>query len=410
MSVERSAERYDFLIVGAGPAGLAAARTARRCGLSYVVLERGEIAQTVCDYPVRRPLHSPPQDVELAWGELCAAQPPNVSREEILVHYRGVAAGQRLHVRAREEVQRIERDAHGFLVRSIRGIYRAGKVLVATGGFGIPRRLNVPGETAARVSYRFVDGAPYAGREVVVVGGGNSAAEAALWLHEASAKVTLSLRRPSFAPRYGITDAFTSVKPFNVAPLQALAARGDVRILFSSQVIEVTPQSVLLELAGGKLEVSCAQVFALLGADPDLGLLRQLGAAIAADGRPVYCAETYETSVPGLYVAGHLTRELHIPKTLILVPKIVRRIAGELPSPAGANLVLDAVAWAARILRRRSEVARKLIRDFPLLRRPVQAAEEANTLRDRRLSLAWRIVSRYPRLRNAIRSLRAYAS
>ncbi len=395
-------EPCELLVVGAGPAGLAAAFAARRCGLPCVVLE--------CEYPVKRPLHSPPQDVELAWGELYAGRPPNVSREEILRHYYCFAAEQGLKIRQRESVQRIERDGEGFFVRSSRRDYRAQKVLIATGGFGLTRRLNVPGETSSRVAHRFVDGAPFAGREVLVAGGGNSAAEAALWLYQAKAKVTLSLRRPSFAPRHGATDAYTSVKPFNAAPLLALAERGEVKILFSSQVVEITPQTAILEHDGKRLEIVSSKIFALLGADPDVGLLRQAGAAIAADGRPVYDPGTYETTVPGLYVAGHLTRELHIPKALAITPKIVHRMAGARPSAEGASVGLDALARVAKALRRRSELVRLLIREYPLLRRPVQMADAANLMRDRRLSLAWRLASRYPLVLSVIRSIRAYAS
>lgn len=410
MSAEGSVERYDLLIVGAGPAGLAAANAAKACGLRCLVLERGALAQTICDYPIKRPLHSPAQDVELAWGEAFANRPPNVSREEILAHYRDFARRRGLAVREHEGVRRIEPEKGGFAVRTSRATYSAAKVLVATGGFGIARRLNVPGEGDAPMRYRFVEGRGCAGREVLVVGGGNSAAEAALWLHEASAKVTLSLRRPSFAPRHGIVDAYTAVKPFNVAPLQMLAARGEVRILFSSRIVELSADAAILEAEGRRLRLPCHRVFALLGADPDLTLLRQAGAAIAADGRPVYDPQTYETSVPGLYVAGHLTRELHIPKAVVMAPKIVQRIAGRVPAARGASLPLDLLARSAKSLRQRSIVVRRLIRDHAWLRAPVQAADAANVLRDRRLSIAWKLVSRYPRVRDLLRTLRAYAS
>ena len=404
------AEPYDLLIVGAGPAGLAAANAARVCGLRYVVLERDAIAQTICDYPVKRPLHSPPQDIELAWGEAFASRPPNVSREEILAHYRQFSTRHGLEIREYEGVEQIQRDAGDFLVCTRRGTYRAAKLLIATGGFGIARRLNVPGEGDAPMRYRFVHGRGCAGREVLVVGGGNSAAEAALWLHEASAKVTLSLRRPSFAPRHGVVDAYTAVKPFNVAPLQMLAARGEVRILFSSRIVALARDAATLETENRRVRLPCHRVFALLGADPDLTLLRQAGAAIAADGRPVYDPQSYETSVAGLYVAGHLTRELHIPRAVVIAPRIVHRIAGRVPAARGASLPLDLVARAAKSLRRRNALARRLIRDYPWLREPVQSADAANVLRDHRLSTAWKLVSRYPRVRGLLRTLRAYAS
>ena len=106
----------DLAIVGAGPAGLAAARAARRLGLGYVVLERARIAQTIEDYPLDKPLHSPPQDVELAWGELYSRHRPNATREELLEHYRALAEDEELEIRSGEEVHAIERCDAGLRV------------------------------------------------------------------------------------------------------------------------------------------------------------------------------------------------------------------------------------------------------------------------------------------------------
>jgi bacillithiol disulfide reductase len=402
---------HELLIVGAGPAGLAAAYTAKQCGLDYVVLERARIAQTIDDYPVGKPLHSPPQDIELAWGELYSRHRPNPTREELIAHYLEFARRQQLVIRTGECVHGIEAFSNGFTVLTDKGQYSTRKIIVATGGFGVPRRLGVPGENPQRVSYRFADARPYVGAEVLVVGGGNSAAEAALWLHEAGARVTLSLRRASFAPRDGVNDAFTSVKPFNIRPLEALAARGALRIVFNSRVSEVTPDAALLQIRDCLFHtVRCSHVFALVGADPDVRLLGRAGAAIAADGRPVYDPVTYETTLPGLHVAGHLTRELHIPKTLAIVPRIVRRIAGERPSARGAGAPAILAAAALKRLRRKSALARRLVRDLPAIRRVVQAIDAADAMRDRRLSRLRRFVLRYPGLHRVVRSLRAYAS
>ncbi len=241
---------------------------------------------------------------------------------------------------------------------------------------------------------------------MLVVGGGNSAAEAALWLHEAGARVTLSLRRRTFAPRDGVSDAFTSVKPFNIRALEALVSRGGLRVLFSSSLVEITPQAARLWTRdGSSLRVACHHVFALIGADPDVSLLRQAGAAIAADGRPVYDPETFETTQPGLFVAGHVTRELHIPKTLVTVPRIVRRIAGERPSARGASLAALALATALKKARARSGLIRRAVRDFAPLRRLVQAIDHADGMRDKRLSRLRNFIRRYPRVHRMVRAL-----
>jgi len=402
----------DLVIVGAGPAGLAAACTARQCGLSYLIIEREAIATTIREYPLRKPLHSPPQDVELAWGELHTDAHRNPTREEALVHYERMAFCELgLHIRMPETVRSVQPGLGCLVVRTDTASYPARNVLIATGGFGIPRRLQVRGETPARVSYRFVEGKPYAGQDVLVVGGGNSAAEATLFLHEAGARVTLSLRRPSFAPKDGANDIFTSVKTFNSARLEALAARGEIEIVYRSRVLAIDADAAWLgvEGAGEPRRIPCRHVFALLGADPDVALLKDAGAPIGPDGRPIYDPDTYETPVRGLYVAGHLTRKPHMPNALAITPQIVRRIAGEKASPRGAPFLEDVLAGFAMTLRRKSGLARSLIRANPALRHFVQRVNAMNTLRVRHAA-ARQFIRRHPRLHDFLRTLRRAAA
>lgn len=400
-------EALDLLIVGAGPAGLSAARTAAGCGLRYLVLERGRIAQTIQDYPLGKPLHSPAQDVEMRWGELYARDARFAARAEVIAHYEMFAAG--LHVRTGEAVQSLERSASGFRVYSDQACYQARRVLVATGGFGVPRRLGVPGEDAARISYWFRDALPYSGKDVLVVGGGNFAAETALWLHEAGARVTLSLRRSSFAPRDGVRDSFTSVKTYNSERLEALAARGALRILFDSQVIAIGADAATVRTPAATLAVLCCHVFALVGADPDVSLLRGIGAQIAADGRPVYDPETFETTVPALFVAGHLTRTLHLAPAIALPRRIVRRMAVRQVTARGAGWIASSLAALVKAARKKSALARAIVRALPPVRRVVQRIDAANVMLDTRPSLVKRLVRRHPGLHRVARRLRALA-
>jgi thioredoxin reductase (NADPH) len=391
----------DLLIVGGGPAGLSAAYAARECGLSYLVLERGGAVQTIRDYPLGKPLHSPAQDVEMLWGELHASDPRFAGREETLAHYDAFAAG--LALRCGESVLSLERCPAGFRARTALACYEASRVLLATGGFGVPRRLGVPGECEGRVSYRFHDARAHAGEEIVVIGGGNSAAEAALWLHEAGARVTLSLRRPSFAPRCGTHDEFTSVKTYNIERLKALAGSGQIAVLFSSEAICVSAQAVHFRVPEGSLAVRCRHVFALLGADPDVSLLRGAGADIAADGRPVYHPETFETTVPGLYVGGHLTRALHLRRAIDLPRRVVRMIAGERLSARGAGSLQRLVLSVANAARRR-------LRTLAALRRQIQRIEWQEAMREVRPSLAHRVLRQFPPLHRMARRVRAFAA
>lgn len=366
---------YDIIIVGSGPAGISLAHTAKQRGLSYLVLERANFAQTIRDYPLDSKTHSPPSDLELLWGGL--SSPTNVpTREETLAHYEWFAFEKHnLHIRTGECVEHLDGSDQKFLVRTNRATYEARKVIVATGGFGIPRRLNVPGETASRVSYLFTDRRPYAGQEVLVVGGGNSAAEAALQLQAGGAKVVLSTRRPPFALDGNNPDDYASIKEWNVRALQALAAAGQLRILFGSTVQAITDEAAVIQAgnAGTTEIVGCSHIFALLGASPDLALLRQMGARIEADGRPAYNCQTYETTVPGLHVAGHISRELHIANAVLMAPRIIRAIQGETPSTCLNRYLHDRCHRALRKIREKSPLFSGLVARSSSLREAMQS-------------------------------------
>jgi hypothetical protein len=156
--------------------------------------------------------------------------------------------------------------------------------------------------------------------------------------------------------------------------------------------------------------VPCSHVFALLGADPDLTLLRGIGAEIASDGRPVYHPESYETTVRGLYVAGHLTRAIHLAPAIAVPRRIVRRIAGERISARGSGWLLDMLAQAVKAARKRSALARRLVAASPALRRAIQRIDAANVMCERQPSLARQLIRRHPRLHRVVRSLRALAA
>lgn len=326
---------YDLIIVGSGPAGLSAALSAKRRGLDYLVLERGTIADTIYHYPIARPLFSTSNEVELEQGALRRDVKP--TREDVLAHYTRLLRREHVTINTGEDVQRVIHTGESFLVETSADKYEARTVLLAIGGFGIHRKLNVAGETESRVSYRFIEAHPWAMKRVLVVGGGNSAAEAALFLSEAGADVTFSIRRRSLD---GLVDydnigtpaiqTSAKIKPWVREPLERAASEGLIDIIPASEVVEIRPDTVLLRVTRDAkaevVELECHHILALIGADPDVRLLRQAGAEIASDGRPVYTDE-FETTVPGLYVAGHLTRELHMKNAIETGRKILDHIA-----------------------------------------------------------------------------------
>lgn len=328
---------YDVLIVGSGPAGLSAALTAQQIGLDYLVLERSIIAQTIREFPVARKLFSTGDDLELNPNDLPKGYKP--TREELLSYYYGAAVNNRLNIRTGVEAEKIEVQEDLVRVISTDGSFSSRTVLVCIGGFGIQRRLGIPGETENMVSYRFAEAYPYALKPVLVVGGGNSAAEAALALHEVGAGVTFSVRRSSLdlPPSMGDgSDYRAQIKPWVRAPLDDAVGSGKINLVTSSQVTEIGGGWARLRVNSpdGKEPareelVDCSHVFALIGAEPDTSLLRTAGAEIANDSRPVYNPETYETTAPRVYVAGHLTRERHIRNAVSVARSVVEKIGAE---------------------------------------------------------------------------------
>jgi thioredoxin reductase (NADPH) len=330
---------YDLIIIGGGPAGLSAALSAKRHSLKYLVIEKGVIANTVFEYPIARRLFSSPGEVELEPQALPHDRKP--TREETLSHYIEIATREQLCIHTFEQVEQIGPIEGGFLVKTNKDSYSARTLLVAVGGFGRQRKLDVPGESTSRVSYHFSEAHPFAFKNVLVIGGGNSAAEAAIYLVESGARVTLSLRRASLDAdvendSIGASNnrASAKIKPWVREPLDRAASEGKLNVITSSEILDILPDSAILKLRGDArylleeiIEVPCEHIFALIGADPDTLLLEQPGAEIASDGRPVYDPITHETTVPGIYVAGHLTRELHMKKAIEVGRQVVDYIA-----------------------------------------------------------------------------------
>jgi thioredoxin reductase (NADPH) len=340
-------ERLDLLIIGAGPAGLSAADCAAREGLDYLVVEKGLIADTVYHYPVGLTVFSTVNELELREGTLrpCREKP---TREELLSHYVRFALERDLHINTGEEVISIERDignigdadderegsrgaAEGFIVRTSRAEYAASRVLVAFGAMAHPRRLNVPGEELPKVRHRFDEPYPYVRKDALVVGGGNSAAEAALFLSEGGARTTLAIWRADWENRDPKRGA---IKHWVREPLERQLELGNLSLLFFTEVEEITAREVRLTRDdGASITLPNDALFVLIGADADFTLLRQVGVEITKAGFcevPVYDAETFETNVSGIYVAGHFTQARHIKAAIEVPRRIVPLIAQSL--------------------------------------------------------------------------------
>ena len=335
-----SQELLDFLIIGAGPAGLSAADAAASEGLTYLVIEKGTIANTIRQYPVGRTMFSTPNELEMREGSLHPVR-DKPTREELLSHYIHFVLDHDLRVTTGEEVTDVKADhADGFIVQTrCRGLhaeeqenkYRARNVLFAFGAMEHPRRLNIPGEDLAKVHHRFVEPYPYVRKEALVVGGGNSAAEAALFLSEEGARTTMAIWREDWENRDPKAGA---MKHWVRSPLEREIAEGRLRVILYKDIDEITRDSVrLTNETGESMTIANDVVFVLIGSDADLTILKKLGVK-TAPGKltevPIYDRETFETNVEGIYVAGHFTNARHIKAAIDVPRKIVPLIARKL--------------------------------------------------------------------------------
>lgn len=259
----------DVVIVGAGPAGLAASLTAKDKGLRYVTLEQeSDLGGSILHFPRRKIAMTAPVRLPIV-GK---AHMDEISKEELIEFWSGVVRRVRLDVKFGERMESVEPDPRGgFRVVTSRGTYHAGSVLLALGRRGTPRKLGTPGEDLSKVVYRLLDPEQYRGQAVLVVGGGDSALEAALAVAEVEGTdVTLSYR----------SDAFSRVKPKNRQRLEKAEATGRIRVLLSSTVKRITADSVEIECGGKVTDLDNDAVIVCAGGELPTPLLRKIGVMV----------------------------------------------------------------------------------------------------------------------------------
>jgi thioredoxin reductase (NADPH) len=294
----------DLAVVGAGPCGLAAGVAASRAGLSCLLLDRGCVVNSLVGYPIRMTFFSTPENLEI--GDIpfiCAAGKP--TRDEALAYYRRVAQHFGLDVRMYVEVIGVEGVKGDFMIRT-RGrdgadsTYRARNIAVATGYFDMPNLLEVPGEDLPKVTHYYREAHPYFDQDCLVVGGGNSAVEAALDLWRTGARVTLAHFLDDFDP---------GVKPWVRPDIENRVQENSIKALFRTRVTEIGADYVNVRSEeDGRIErLANDWVFAMTGYTPDTSFLEGLGVAVDAEsGVPSHDPATMETNVPGIFVAGVL--------------------------------------------------------------------------------------------------------
>jgi thioredoxin reductase/Pyruvate/2-oxoacid:ferredoxin oxidoreductase delta subunit len=268
-----SSQVADVCIVGAGPAGLAAALRAHELRLSYVLLEQGDLGGAVAKYPRQKLVLTSPFELPL-YGKF---KKLHITKEELLGLWQRVVRETGLAIRTGARVEHVQRDLDGgFTVATTRGAFRSRAVVLAVGRRGTPRTLGVPGEDLPKVLYDLIDAASYRGKRILVVGGGDSAVEAALGLaHQSGNRVTLSYRR----------DAFVRLKQRNETKIAEAMRRHTVSVVFNSQPVAVRAASVVLDVAGTQRELPNDLVWALLGGTPPTAFLERIGVQVGAGER-----------------------------------------------------------------------------------------------------------------------------
>ena len=291
----------DVLIVGAGPSGLATAIAAKQHGLDYVVVEKGVLVNSIFNFPMHMVFFTTPELLEI--GALPLTTPyDKPTRLEALRYYRRVVDTYELPISFHEKVTSIEREPDGrFIVetendRGVTRVREARAVVLAIGYYDLPNHLGVPGEDLPHVSHYYTDAHPYYRGRVVIVGGKNSAAEAALELFRAGAHVTLVHRHAMLGE---------SIKYWVKPDIENRIKEGSIAAQFNACVREITPTSVIIDRQGAREEIPAEGVFLLTGYHPDVDLMRNAGIRVDdATLAPELNMETFETNVPNLFIAG----------------------------------------------------------------------------------------------------------
>jgi thioredoxin reductase (NADPH) len=290
----------DFLVVGAGPTGLACAIEAQKAGFRTIVVDKGCVCNSLYHYPSHMTFFTTSELLEI--GDIPFPSPnAKPSRNEALEYYRQVAAFYKLDIRQYTRVERIAGQDGAFHVHTVDRFGRPGavaarKLAIATGYYDLPNLLQIPGEQLSKVHHYYDDPHPYFGLDIVVIGGKNSAAIAALELWRHGARVTLVHRKD---------EIHRHVKYWIKPDIENRIKNGEIKTYFRSHPTEITPDAVKLETPHGPVTLRNDFVFALTGYRPDFAFLEKLGVRFEGPDRLPACdPATLESNVPGIYLAG----------------------------------------------------------------------------------------------------------
>lgn len=288
--------KYDILIIGGGPIGLACGIEAKKAGLSYIILEKGCLVNSLYNYPANMTFFSTSDKLEI--GDIpFVSNNIKPTRSEALEYYRRVTEHYDLNLRLFEEVKSVRKEGSTYRIESSKSQYVAANIIISTGFYDIPNLLNIPGEDLPKVKHYYKDPHFYAKQHVLVVGANNSSVDAALETYRKGAQVSMVVRESEIGERVKYW-----VRPDIINRIK----EGSIKAYFNSNLAEVRENEVDIIGPDGKLTIRNDFVLAMTGYQPDLSFLKKLGINISVDEKqvPEHNPETMETNMKGIYLAG----------------------------------------------------------------------------------------------------------
>lgn len=288
--------QYEIIIIGGGPIGLACGLEARKADLSYCIIEKGCLVNSLYNYPLNMTFFSTSEKLEIG-GIPFVSTNRKPTRPEALEYYRRVATSNNLNIRLQEEVISITPSDGKYLVQTSRQKYLATYVIVATGFYDIPIKMNIPGEDLPKVTHYYKDPHFYAMQKVVVVGASNSAVDAALETFRKGAEVTIVVRGPEIGQR---------VKYWVRPDMENRIKEGSIKAYFDSSLTAIREKEVDILTPEGPVTIENNYVLAMTGYQPNCAFLQRVGIRLTEDEKlqPNYDADTMETNMPNIFLAG----------------------------------------------------------------------------------------------------------
>lgn len=286
--------KYDVIIIGAGPIGLACGVQAEKHNLSYLIIEKGCLVNSIFNYPTNMTFFSTSERLEI--GDVpFISHGPKPTRTEALEYFRRVKSSWNLNVNLYEKVKSVEGEKNSFKITSDKNEYEAKNIIVSTGFFDYANYLNIPGEDLQKVKHYYDDPHPYIDQKIVVIGGGNSAVDVALETYRRGSEVTMVIKKDKIDE---------GVKYWVKPDMENRIKEGSIKAYFNSDLTEIREKEVDLKTPEGKFTIENDFVLAMTGYHPDFKFLSSMGIELNDKREPVYNDETFETNVPGLFLAG----------------------------------------------------------------------------------------------------------